>query len=71
MQLMSSHPCSVTLVESFQTEELLCLVMEYLPGGTLFDLLVRSKGDGGWKDEDVLYYAASVRHMPKRCGTDL
>jgi len=53
-----SHPFIVKLYYSAQTDERLYLAMEYLEGGTLFDIL--SKNNGPLAEKSVRFYGAQI-----------
>ncbi|KAI3379343.1 hypothetical protein SNEBB_003168 [Seison nebaliae] len=52
-----SHPFLVTLFYSFQTNEKLCFVMEYVNGGELFHLLQKC---GKFSEKRSKFYAAQI-----------
>lgn len=62
LQILSTvdHPFVVTLHASFQTPHFLCHMMEYCPGGNLYDLL-QAQPHKCVIEEHARFYAAQVR----------
>eukprot|EP01120_Amphizonella_sp_Union-15-10_P011958 TRINITY_DN5221_c0_g1_i1.p1 TRINITY_DN5221_c0_g1~~TRINITY_DN5221_c0_g1_i1.p1 ORF type:complete len:255 (-),score=36.54 TRINITY_DN5221_c0_g1_i1:590-1354(-) len=62
LSVLQGCPFVVTLVTSFQTEDLLCLVLEFLSGGELKFVLKKKLEETGdaFSEEFVRFYAANI-----------
>lgn len=57
MQTMSRHPNVVSYIETYQTSEHVWMVMEYMEGGPLTDLVAVGKP---WKEQHIAYVCREV-----------
>lgn len=57
LQACSDHPFIVTLHYAFQTQDRLCLVMDYCGGGDLLSALTRRKS---FTEEETAFYIAQI-----------
>jgi serine/threonine protein kinase len=57
--MLNGRDISTNIFDCIQTENKVCLVLEYIPGGDLFQQYERSQG--GYLTEDVaVFYAATT-----------
>ena len=47
LKAISPHPRCISLLDTLELEDCWCLVMEYVPGGELFDWVAKEQSIGG------------------------
>ncbi|OQR91886.1 calcium/calmodulin-dependent protein kinase [Achlya hypogyna] len=57
MKQLDPHPNIIRLIETFETDEYVCLVMELAEGGELFQMLVR---DGAYSEAIAQHYVRDI-----------